>query len=230
MLPLLGILVVILGFAARLNPLLVVVASALVTGIAAGLDPLAVIAAFGKAFNDGRYISVIWLVLPAIGLLERAGLQEQARALILRVRSATTGRLLAVYFVLRQLSAALGLISLGGHAQMVRPLIAPMAAAAAEARHGRLSPQLAEHVRAHSAAVDNIARFFGEDIFIAVGSILLIVGFLDANGIVVQPLQLSVWAIPTALAALLIHGLRLLRFDRRLARAVAAEALAQSAA
>jgi uncharacterized membrane protein len=58
--------------------------------------------------------------------------------------------------------------------------------------------------------------FFGEDIFLAVGSILLIRGFLETNGIVVQPLSLSLWAIPTAVAAAVIHGVRLLMLDRRL--------------
>lgn len=29
------------------------------------------------------------------------------------------------YFVFRQVTAALGLLSLGGHAQMIRPLISP---------------------------------------------------------------------------------------------------------
>jgi len=230
MLPLLGIVIIVIGFAARINPLLVVVVSALVTGIAAGLDPVAVIAAFGKAFNDSRYISVIWLVLPAIGLLERAGLQERAKTLIEGMRTATTGRLLAVYFLVRQITAALGLISLGGHPQMVRPMIAPMAEAASEARHGALPANVSLLIRAQAAAVDNIALFFGEDIFIAIGSILLMKGFLEGNGITLDPLQLSIWAIPTALAALLIHGLRLLRLDRRIAQAVAEERVGGSAA
>ncbi|WP_293001760.1 DUF969 domain-containing protein [Nevskia sp.] len=218
-----GIAVVVVGFALRLHPLLVIVVSALVTGLAAGFDPLAVIAALGKAFNDSRYISLVWLVLPAIGVLERAGLQQRARQLVTGLRTATTGRLLAAYFVLRQLTAALGLTSLGGHAQMVRPLIAPMAEAAAESRLGPLSQRIRDHVRAQTAAVDNIALFFGEDIFIAIGSILLMVGFLHNNGHTVEPLRLALWAIPSAVAALLIHGFRLWRLDRQLARAVAEE-------
>ena len=60
--------------------------------------------------------------------------------------------------------------------------------------------------------------FFGEDIFVAIGSILLIKGFLEQNGISVAPLDLSAWAIPTAFAALAIHGVRLLLLDRRLKR------------
>ena len=62
-----------------------------------------------------------------IGLLERYGLQERARQVIGKVRAATPGRLLLVYMILRQITAALGLTALGGHPQMVRPLIAPMA-------------------------------------------------------------------------------------------------------
>ena len=100
---LLGIAVLVAGFVARLNPLAVILAAAVVTGTAAAIAPgvgvgelgaaaLDTIAAFGKAFNDYRYISVIWLVLPLIGLLERYGLQERARILVGKVRSATTGR------------------------------------------------------------------------------------------------------------------------------------------
>jgi uncharacterized membrane protein len=218
---LLGVAVVVAGFAARLNPLLIVAAAAIVTGIAAGMDLIATLGVLGKAFKDNRYISVVWLILPLIGLLEREGLQERARTLIGRLRTATAGRLLLIYMVIRQLAAAIGLTSLGGHAQMVRPLIAPMAEAAAEARLGPLPVKVRDHLRAMAASADNIGLFFGEDIFIAIASILLIKGFLEENGIIVEPLQLSVWAIPTAIAALLIHGTRLLLLDRRLARDVA---------
>lgn len=222
MLVLSGVVIVIAGFAARIHPLLVIVVAALMSGLAAGLNIVEVVAALGRAFNDSRYISVVWLILPAIGVLERAGLQERARSLVAGLASATTGRLLMVYFGIRQITAALGLTSLGGHAQMVRPLIAPMAEAAAE-RGGQIVPEAwRQRIRAQAAAADNIALFFGEDLFIAIGSILLIVGFLAANGITVAPLALALWAIPTALAAAAIHVLRLRRFDRRLAAALAA--------
>jgi uncharacterized membrane protein len=67
-------------------------------------------------------------VLPVIGLFERYGLQERARMLIGNIRAATTGRPLLAYFMLGQLCATVDLTSIGGHAQAVRPLIAPMAA------------------------------------------------------------------------------------------------------
>jgi uncharacterized membrane protein len=65
-----------------------------------------------------------------------------------------------------------------------------------------------------AAATDNIGLFFGEDIFIAISSILLIRAFLAEYGIDVAPLALSVWAIPTAIAAFLVHGARLWWMDR----------------
>ena len=135
--------------------------------------------------------------------------------------AATAGRVLLVYLAVRQLTSALGLTSLGGHAQMVRPLIAPMAQGAAELRHPRLPQAWRDRVRAHAAAADNVGLFFGEDVVIAIGSILLITGVLEQNGIVVEPRELATWAIPTALAAFAIHGTRLLLLDRALARAAA---------
>ena len=75
-----------------------------------------------------------------------------------------------------------------------------------------------ERLRAHAAAADNVGLFFGEDVFIAIGSILLIKGVLAANGVRVEPAHVALWAVPTALAAFAVHGARLLLLDRRLAR------------
>jgi uncharacterized membrane protein len=216
MLTLLGVAVVVLGFLLRLNPLLVVAAAALVTGLAAGFDLLAVVAAFGKAFNESRYVSLVFLVVPVIGLLERYGLQERARMLIAKLAAATPGRLLLAYLFLRQAFASVGLTAIGGHPQMVRPLIAPMAEAAGERVQPRLDLRARLRIRAFAASADNVGAFFGEDIFVAVSSILLIKGFLQQSGVFVQPLDLSLWAIPTALLALVVHGARLLFLDRTL--------------
>ena len=211
-----GIAVIMLGFILRFNPLLVVVVAALVTGLAAGLDPIAILSAFGKSFNDTRYISVVWIVLPVVGMLERHGLQERARAIISAMRGATAGRLLTGYLLIRQLTAALGLTSVAGHAQTVRPLVAPMAEAAAMKSNPHLTEEKQDQVKAMAAATDNVGLFFGEDIFIAIGSILLMKGILEGVGITLDPFDLSVWAIPTAIAAFAIHSIRLWWLDRRM--------------
>jgi uncharacterized membrane protein len=229
MLVLLGIAVVVAGFLLRANPLLVIFSAAIVTGVLAAMGPgadaaslgqagLDTLARFGKAFNDNRYFNITWLILPVIGLLEREGLQERARLLIGRVKAATAGRLLLVYLAARQATSALGLTSLGGHPQMVRPLVAPMAEGAAETRYGPLSERMKFRIRGMAAGTDNIGLFFGEDIFIAIGSIVLIVGFLEQAGVRVEALHVSLWAIPTAIAAFAVHGVRLWLFDRALDR------------
>ena len=216
--PLLGIALVVVGFAVKLNPMLVVTAAAIVTGLLGGMDLVEVISTFGKAFNDNRIIAIVWIVLPVIGLLERFGLQQRAAALIRGFRKATTGRLLLLYLAYRQITAAIGLHSTAGHPQTVRPLVAPMALAAAEQQHGELDEATADKVKSYAAATDNVGLFFGEDIFFAIGSIVLIQQILATYGYDLAPLELAVWAIPTAVIAFLIHGTRLLLLDRSLAR------------
>jgi uncharacterized membrane protein len=217
MLVLSGIAIIVVGFALRFNPLLVVTVAAFASAAAAGHGPLDVVAMLGKAFVDNRFIAVPWLVLPTIGLLERAGLREQARTIVQKMRGATTGRVLIGYLALRQITAALGLNTLGGHVQMVRPIVAPMAEGAA-AREGDapLDGETRDLIRAHAAAADNIGVFFGEDLFVAIGSILLIRAVLEQNGIIVTPPHIAIWALPTAIAAFLLHAARLIRLDRRL--------------
>ncbi|HEV2594778.1 MAG TPA: DUF969 domain-containing protein [Sphingomicrobium sp.] len=216
--PLLGIALVVLGFALRFNPLLVVAIAAIATGLLGRMPILKVIGTLGHGFNDNRYVTVIYIILPVIGLLERYGLQERARALIANVRTATAGRLLLVYLGFRQILSAVGLASVAGHPQTVRPLVAPMALAAAEKQHGPLDEETTELVKAMAAATDNVGLFFGEDIFVAIASILLIQGSMASFGIQLTPFQLSVWAIPSAICAFIIHGARLLLLDRKLGR------------
>jgi uncharacterized membrane protein len=224
--PLLGVALVVLGFALRLNPAMVVVGAGIATGLIAGKSPIAVLELLGEAFVKNRFLALFLLALPAIGLLERHGLKEHAQAWVARLRGATTGRILIAYLALRQIAATVGLTSLGGHPQMVRPLVAPMAEGASDARHGELSEATRERTRALSAATDNVGLFFGEDVFIAFGAVLLMQGFYAEHGIVLEPLHIALWGIPTAICAFAIHATRLYRYDRVLERE--AQALARA--
>jgi uncharacterized membrane protein len=214
-----GVAVVIAGFAIRLNPLLVVAAAALITGFLAHLAPLTLIAMLGKAFNDNRLVSAAFLVLPLVGVLERAGIREQAGRLITRLKGLSVGRLLIAYLALREVTTAFGLVSIAGQAQTIRPIVAPMAETAAASQVVALDDETRHAVRAMSAATDNVAVFFSEDIFVAIGSVLLMVSFLASSGIVMDAITISLWAIPTALCAFVVQAVRLILFDRRLRRA-----------
>ncbi|MPS93062.1 DUF969 domain-containing protein [Comamonas sp.] len=222
--PLIGVLIIIAGFALRFNPMLVVIVTAIGTALAAGFPLDKVLAAIGTGFIKTRNLPLIILLpLAVIGLLERHGLRQHAQSWISSIKSATAGRLLIVYLAARQLTAAIGLTSLGGHPQMVRPLLAPMAEGATENRYGKLSGKVREKLRAMSAATDNVGLFFGEDIFVAFGAIVLMTTFLKEAGIEVEPIHVALWGIPTAISAFAIHAFRLHRLDRQLAREIAAE-------
>ncbi len=216
--PLAGVALVIVGFALRFNPVLVVVVSGIATGLIAGLAPLELLALIGESFVKARYLMILVLLLPIVGLLERNGLREQAQALIGRMRRVTTTRLLLGYLAVRQLTSSLGLNSLGGHPQTVRPLLAPMAEAAAAREHGALDPARREKLLALCAATDNVGLFFGEDVFFAFGGVLLMQAFLAENGIELEAWRIALWGIPTAIGAFLIHAVRVHWFARRALR------------
>lgn len=218
MIKLIGIAVVALGFALNLNTLLVVVGAGIVTGLVAGMSFHEIVEQFGRLFVENRYMTMtVVLIVPVVGLLERYGLRERAEAMIQQMRGASAGRILLLYTAIRQVSIALG-INIGGHAGAVRPLVAPMAEGAARARHGELPERSVDLVRAHAAAAENVGNFFGEDVFIAVGSILLMKGFFDAQGVEVSAWAMALWAIPTAVVAFGVMAWRARALDRRLDR------------
>ncbi|WP_414501619.1 DUF969 domain-containing protein [Zymobacter sp. IVIA_5232.4 C2] len=217
--PLIGIAVISLGFLLKFNPVLVVVTAGVVTGLAAHMSLADILDKLGSGFLSTRNLALILLLpLVVIGLLERYGLKERSQDWIAGIRSATAGRLLIIYLLARQMTAALGLTSLGGHPQMVRPLLAPMAEGAAESRYGALSDTVRYKLRAMAAATDNVGVFFGEDIFVAFGAIMFMHNFIQqASGITLEPLHIALWGIPTAICAFVIHAWRLHRLDHTLA-------------
>ncbi len=232
--PLLGVLVIIIGFVMRFNPMLVVALAALATGVAASMPLETILATIGTGFIKTRTLPLIILLpLAVIGLLERHGLRVHAQRWIARFKGATVGRLLIGYLFVRETSAALGLTSLGGHPQMVRPLLAPMAEGAAQIRFGKLPEAVRQRLLAMCAATDNVGLFFGEDIFVAFGAIALMHTFLLGSGIDIDPLHIAFWGIPTAICAFFIHSFRLYRFDyylrRELQPGAAPSALQESA-
>jgi uncharacterized membrane protein len=229
MIKLLGLLVIAVGFAFRANTLLVVMAAGILTGLLSGMSLQQVLEQFGKLFIENRYMTLpVILIAPVIGLLESHGLRERAETLIRRAQGATAGRVLMIYCLVRQISIALG-VNIGGHAGAVRSIVAPMAEGAARAQHGPLPEKTTQAIRAHAAAAENVGNFFGEDIFIAVGAVLLMKGFFDAQHIEVSVWALALWGIPTALVAAVVMLWRSRVLDRRIAREVAADAVRSEA-
>lgn len=219
--PLLGIAVVVVGFVLRYNPVLVVVVAGIVSGVMAKIALPELLALLGRTFVENRPLLLFLLTLPAIGVLERYGLRERASAWIAGFRKLTLARFLIAYLGLRQLTSMAGLTHVAGHAQTVRPLVAPMSEAAAAKDLGELNDVQRNDIRAMAAATDNIGLFFGEDVFVAIGGVLLIQGFYARNGIDLEPMAIALWALPTAAAAFVIQSVRVWRFQRALMRTTA---------
>ena len=216
--PLLGIAIVVIGFVVRFNPVAVVVAAGLVSGLLAGKPIGELLALLGESFINNRALLLFALTLPAIGVLERAGLREHVHAWILKLRGMTLARLLIGYLGLRQILSMIGLTNVAGPAQTVRPLLAPMSEAAADKTFGAVDADERQRLLALAAATDNVGLFFGEDVFVAIGAVLLIQGFYAQNGIVLEPLHIALWALPTAIAAFVVHAIRIVLFQRALLR------------
>ena len=190
--------------------------AAIATGLLAGHGPgRGRSPSFGKAFNDNRIIAVVWIVLPVIGLLERYGLQQRARggdraASGPRRSGGCSSSICSTARPSRRSASTRPPAIRRRSGRWSRRWRSPRP----RSRHGALDEATTEKVKAYAAATDNVGLFFGEDIFFAIGSIVLIQQTLEAYGISLSPLELAVWAIPTAIAAFIIHSTRLLLLDR----------------
>jgi len=197
-----------------------VVAAALVTGLLAGL-PLftsgareGIIEMLGRAFTENRLLTLFIITLPAIGLTERYGLQEQSARLIGKVRAATVGRLLIVYQLFRVLHGMLG-IRLNGHPVFVRPLIFPMSIGAAEPP---LTEDTVEEIKAASSASENYGNFYGQNLSPVQPGILLVFGVMAGLGYKVSVWRLALFAIPIATISVILGVVQFLWLDLRFRR------------
>jgi uncharacterized membrane protein len=214
MIKLIGILIIIIGFIAKLDTIAVVVGAGIVTGLVSGLSFDQIMVTLGKAFVSNRSMSLFIISLPVIGLLERYGLRERAAYLIGKLKSATFGRLTSLYLVIRTFAAMFS-IRLGGHVQFIRPLILPMAQGAAEAKYGEIQEEDKEKIKGLEAAVENYGNFFGQNFFVASGGVLLIVGVMKGLNYTVEALDIAKASLPIALIIMVVGTLQFLYFDKK---------------
>lgn len=211
---LIGVALIIIGFALRLDTIGVVLIAGMATGFVVGMDFVEILNILGKAFVDTRYMSLFLLTLAVIGILERNGLRESAAKLIRKLNRATSGRVVSAYMIVRIVFSMLSL-RVQGHVQFVRPLIYPMAKGAIPQK---ISSADDEKLKALCNANENYGNFFGQNVFIAAPGILLIIGTLAEKGISVNAQSLSLTFLPIAILATFYSILRNLLWDKHLAK------------
>lgn len=214
---LIGVLIIIIGFMLKLDTIAVVLVAGLATGLVAGMGFVEILEVLGGAFVSTRYMTLLLLTLAVVGILERNGLRERAEICISKLKSATCGKVLSLYVVIRTVAAILSL-RMGGHVQFIRPLIYPMAKGAAE-KEGKLTVELDEELKGHVNAVENYGNFYGQNGFIASSGVLLIVGTLKGLGVLdVDVYSVSKASLIMAVLSVVVCIIRNYMFDMKIKR------------
>ena len=170
---LLGVLIVIVGFALKLDSILIIFLALITTGIVGGLGVGGLLETIGTNFVANRSMAIFMMILLVTGTLERNGLREAAANLIKKVKSATAGKLIAVYGVLNGLFGAFN-VGFGGVAGFIRPVLLPMAEGAIENKEGTVNEEHLEEVKGLAAAMQNFTWFFFQVLFVGgAGGILV---------------------------------------------------------
>lgn len=215
MIKLIGVLIVVIGFLFKIETLFTVLVAGIVTGLVSGLDINQILTILGDSFVANRAVSLFILTLPVIGILERYGLKQRAIYLIEKIGKITAGGVLSIYMFARQIAGALS-IRMSGHPQFVRPLVNPMAQAAAINKNNKINEEDEEAIKALSAASENYGNFYGQNLFAGSSGVLLIASTLSEQGFNVTELELVKASIIMAVVAFLVSALQNYLFDRKL--------------
>lgn len=213
---LIGVVIIVLGFVFKFDTIATVIVAGLATALVSGISFTEFLTLIGGAFTNQRFITLFILTLPMIGLSETFGLKEQAIRLIGKIKGLSTGGLLTVYQGIREVSGFFS-IRLGGHPQFVRPLIYPMAEAAAQNEtNDNLSEDNIEEIKARASAADNYGNFFAQNTFAGSAGILLMSATLADLGLNSNQSSLAIASIPVAIIAFIIGAFFNWRLDKKL--------------
>ena len=217
-LKLIGIVIIVLGFALKFDVLATVLLAGLVTGIVAGMDIPHILSILGESFVSNRLMSIFLIIFPVIAIIERYGLKERAAYLIGKIKNASAGKVLAIYMLVRTAASAFN-VRIGGHVQFVRPLILPMSEAAAKvSKQSDLSENEVEELKGHAAAVENFGNFFAQNCFAAASGVVLIQGTLSMYKEVTLP-SIAMASIPVMVITVVFTFLQVVLFDRKVKKA-----------
>ena len=217
LLKLLGILIVVIGFVLKLDSILIIMIAAIVTALVAGMDPATFLETLGSSFVANRSMCVFVMVMVVTGTLERNGLKQAAANLMKKFKNASAGVVLAIYGVFRLVFAAFN-VSFGGVAGFVRPIVLPMATAAAKKNGKKISEKYEENLKGMASGMENIAWFFGQVLFVGTSGMILVQSTLAGLGYNVELVDLMKVQIPVAIIAVAVAIVYYYLKDKQLSR------------
>ncbi|EPI01453.1 MULTISPECIES: DUF969 domain-containing protein [unclassified Enterococcus] len=216
-LSLLGVLIVIVGFALKLDAILIVMIALVVTALTGGLGIEGMLELLGSSFVNNRGMAIFIIIMLATGTLERNGLKESAASLIQRFKKVSAGMIIDIYGVFRMIFAAFN-VSFGGVAGFVRPIILPMALGTVEAKGLEIDPRHEEELKGMASAMENICWFFGQVLFVGGAGALLVQSTLADLGYEVSLGQLALVVVPVALTALVVSSIYFYWKEKKIAK------------
>ncbi|MCB7305697.1 DUF969 domain-containing protein [Bariatricus massiliensis] len=212
---LVGILIVIVGFALKLDSILIIFLAAVTTAFVGGLGVDGLLEALGTNFVANRSMAIFIMILVITGTLERNGLKEAAAELMKKVKSATAGKLVAAYGVLRGIFGAFN-VGFGGVAGFVRPVLLPMAEGAVKNEGHEPNEDHMEDIKGMSSAMENVSWFFCQVLFVGGSGGILVQTTLASLGYDVELIDLAKVEIPIAIIAIVVASVVFILRDKKL--------------
>lgn len=200
---LIGIVIVIVGFAMKLDSILIIMIASIVTALLGGLGISGLLETLGSSFVSNRSMAIFILIMLVTGTLERNGLKNAAAHLIGKVKNASSGMVIGAYGIMRGIFAAFN-VSFGGVAGFVRPIIMPMAVGAIEAKGEKPNEEHVEQLKGMASGMENIAWFYCQVLFVGGAGGLLVQSTLKSLGYNVSLLDLAKVEIPVAIFAIIV--------------------------
>lgn len=212
---LIGVLIVIVGFALKLDSILIIFLALITTGLVGGLGVEGLLETIGTNFVANRSMCIFVMILLITGTLERNGLRHAAAALMQKVKGATAGKLICAYGALRGFFGAFN-VGFGGVAGFIRPVLLPMAEGAVKNSGNEPKEEHMEEIKGMSSGIENITWFFFQVLFVGGSGGLLVQGALATLGYEVELVDLALVEIPVAIFALVVGGVYYYIKDKKL--------------
>lgn len=214
LLKLIGVLVIVVGFALKLNSLAIILAAGIITGLVSGLPFKEILEAFGAGFVGNRTMCMFIVVMLLTGTLERNGLKVVAERMVKKIKGVTPGIIIGVNTVLRGIQSALN-VGFGGVAGFVKPVIMPMAEGAipgdVEDKDG-----YTEELKGMASSSENIGNFFAQLLFVGGSGAILVQTTMSTLGYEVDFLKMAGIQVPIAVFAIGISCVYYYFVDRSL--------------
>ena len=198
---LLGILVVIVGFALKKDSILIILIASIVTAVVSGLGFTEFLKIFGSSFVANRSMAIFILILLVTGTLERNGLKQASSKLISKVKGASPGMVIGLYGIMRGIFAAFN-VGFGGVAGFVKPVIMPMATGAVETKGHKINENHLDQIKGMASGMENVAWFYCNVLFVGSAGGLLVQSTLASLGYNVELIDLVKVEIPVAIFAI----------------------------